>query len=279
MLLTPEITDSERGWFCDHGIDVHEVPYPIPPNRWRTPVGGTSFSPAVLLRYHLFTPGFKSWDRIVHVDVDAIIGGPVEEILGGGRFVAVPDVGMKLRHNFSDEATFRSVVQHFRFPDSRSFNGGVFSFDPALIDEGLFERLLSTTDRYQRTLLYKDQTVMNVHFAHLWHRASLRMNFRPPKRLFFRLFASIPSQKGLILHFMGPGNPWDPGCRYYHLWLKTKALADQLPSDWSAESVESPDIGRLKPLAIRAAVETVRWWRLCSRLTRRLAKRLLRVGT
>ena len=108
--------------------------------------------------YRLMIPKLINQDRVLYLDADIIVNGPLSDFyysdLNGAPVGVVKDYGMG---------------EHFPFPyldasvSKKYFNSGVLLVDCAKWrNEGLVDTLLQTVKEYGDQVLYGDQCILNI---------------------------------------------------------------------------------------------------------------------
>lgn len=229
-LCTP---DADRAALLASGIHVIDVPAIVGPAPAHSGRVQDRFA-ATYTKLHAFRLGFL--DRVVHVDSDAVVLQPVDELFDGDDFAAVPDAGLDL-------------------PTREHFNSGVFAVSPsaALFDDMMSR--LATTASYDGG----DQGFLNAYFPS-WR--ALDPVFNTTKRIFSHHSALFDDDDVRVLHYVG-AKPWQPGRsggRYDELdarWLEhlrpfelhdlVRSLRDAAATSGTALDGTAPRGGRPRP--------------------------------
>jgi lipopolysaccharide biosynthesis glycosyltransferase len=172
----------------------------------------------VTLRLSLFTPFFKQWGKIVHVDGDVVILGPLNGLLATAGFLAAPDYGATLSAQFIEPHLFKERFPKRYNPHAPAFNAGVFSFSTAIIADDTYSRIRTLFDKYYGYCGFAEQSILNIYFYKTWSALPWEYNtyyrYLPKNKLKWA--------KGCaIIHFpMGRGvtRPWEDGNPFSKIW-------------------------------------------------------------
>ncbi|MBD8078064.1 hypothetical protein IF651_03200 [Cellulosimicrobium arenosum] len=187
-LCTP---DANTTALLASGIHVVDVPPIVNPHTARGTARAGSAAAKVQDRFaatytklHVFR--LDAWDRLVYLDADTVVLGPVDELFAGDDFAAVPDAGLDL-------------------PRGDVFNSGVFAFTPSREVFARMEAVLRTGGSYDGG----DQGFLNA-FLPSWR--ALPLEFNTTKRIFAHHAPLFDAEDVRVLHHVG-AKPWQPGAR------------------------------------------------------------------
>lgn len=225
MLLYRDIPEEELGWFKENNVILYSPPALYSDDEWfRRQRSSRTYPPIVTLRLHLFTSLFKKWKKIVHLDGDIIIFGPLKHIVEAPDFSAVPDYGSTLSAQFSEPYRFKEIFPRRFNGNAPAFNAGVFVLDTSIIKEDSFAAIRRFFDTYYEQCRFAEQSILNLYFHKKWNPLPWKFN------TYYRyLPGKIPSyaEGCTILHFPAGKNetrPWEPGNPFYPLWRKNLSL-------------------------------------------------------
>lgn len=268
LLLAHEVPESELEWFKEKGILVYPVNQSVTSaryGRW----------PSIILgKFFLFTPYFKKWERVVYLDADIIVQGPLAKLTHCEGFTAAPD-----RYS-------RTVAQEFKHPSpslqhayrlsSPAFNSGVLVIETKSIRNETFEDLQRLSERYQPEVRYGEQAILNLYWLGKWNRLPVIYNFlanHPQYRKMDRTRV-----KAAILHFAWRPKPWDPRSKFHDAWSDSLRRADviDLKNPPSQITALSPaEIWRFE-LSLKCREITWKMKQAGQRFTREVKKRFHR---
>lgn len=215
MLITDSIQEKE--WFTERGIQVREFAIPVKYTE------GPAYK-STYLKFNIFTKEFKRWDKIIYLDTDIIVVGDISGLLDCKGFNACRDP-LNLSQQFHKLPPGIS-------PDANAFNAGVLVFDTCLISDTTFSELLTLNDTLAPSLIYQEQSILNLYFYGRWNPLPHMYNYHPythrfsfPEPLFDCRDISVS-----ILHFFGKGRkPWFPDSPYFGIYndfLKKSEVID-----------------------------------------------------
>ena len=159
--------------------------------------------------YRLMIPKLINQDRILYLDSDIIVNGPLSDFyysdLGDAPIGVVKDYGLG---------------EHFPFPyldasvSKKYFNSGVLLVDCAKWrNEGLVDTLLQTVEEYGDQVLYGDQCILNIVLRETAKYYSFTENAQ------VQYIEAIKNQHNIksisldatptIIHYAAKHKPWD----------------------------------------------------------------------
>lgn|GEM_PF-142893 len=186
-LCTPDADTSALLASGIHVVDVPPIVNPHTAGRGRAGRGDARVQErfaATYTKLHVFR--LDAWDRLVYLDADTVVLGPVDELFAGDDFAAVPDAGLDL-------------------PRGDVFNSGVFAFTPSRATFARMEARLRTGGSYDGG----DQGFLNE-FLPQWR--ALPLEFNTTKRIFAHHAPLFDAEDVRVLHHVG-AKPWQPGTR------------------------------------------------------------------
>ena len=219
MLLYRDIPDEELRWFIDNDVIVR-----MPEDRcseavWRSRQRSPRVYPtAVNMRLDLFKPEYRRWDKIVHIDADTIVLGPLHSLLDGEGFSAVPDYGSTLASHFTAPERFHEIFDGKFHPKEPAFNAGVFVFSPSQINSDCYDTLWKLFDQYFEHCNFAEQSILNLYFYKNWDPLPWKMN------MFFHHMPKKIKTTGTgctVIHFpmtLQSSRPWEPGNPFFPVW-------------------------------------------------------------
>lgn len=226
MLLYRDIPEEELGWFKENNVILYSPPALYSDDEWFRRQGSSrTYPPIVTLRLYLFTPVFKKWKKIVHLDGDIIIFDLLDQIVEAQGFSAVPDYGSTLSAQFSEPYRFKEIFPRGFNGNAPAFNAGVFVLDTAIIKEDSFAAIRSLFDAYYEHCRFAEQSILNLYFHKKWHPLPWKFN-----TYYRHLPGKLPfyAEGCTILHFPAGRNetrPWEPGNPFYPLWRRNLSLS------------------------------------------------------
>ena len=180
-------------------------------------------------KLHAFA--LTDFDRVVFIDADAVVLGPVDSLFDGAGFAACPDWGADL------------VLERF--------NSGVFALTPERV---AFDALVARIDDV-RSYDGGDQGFLNA-MQPDWRPLDRRFNVLT--RLAHDRPALAMTEEARILHFVGR-KPWEPGVRTHvqqrleTLWRRALTPDDMEKAFETA--VGQPGEGAARPSVVLSLVE------------------------
>jgi lipopolysaccharide biosynthesis glycosyltransferase len=232
MLLAQEIPEKDLKWFRDKGILI-KICKPISTKKT---IGILNNPIVVLIKFYLFTKFFKNWDKIIYLDSDVIVRGPLEELTktkGLAAYNAKYGIfqSFRLYDQFSKTTNKKMYNRLKKELDSNpySFNAGIMAFNTNIIKKDTFTKIKKLYERYKKISIHNEESILNLFFYKKWKKISQVYNLRPD-----HIKRCVPIKekniKGIILHFLGEENrPWKPQNYFYKEWknnLKKAELID-----------------------------------------------------
>jgi len=226
LLLGQGIGQDDMAWFREKGIKVRSFPK----------ITGASFRkhPSTILgKFHLFSPEFKRWKKVVYLDADIIVEASLDDLKDVKGFSAVPDIHFKsLEDQFmrpekdldpGQRNVYELLIELFDMKEP-AFNSGVMAFDTGIIrDENMVDRLM---DQYRMfgSVANSDQSIFNLFFYRDWHRLPLVYNNYFPYRRPSWKPGYVPTDS-IVQHFLWD-KPWTRDNRHYdRLWEHNLSIA------------------------------------------------------
>ena len=175
MLLSNQIPEKNLKWFRKKGIIVKKLKPLYQNKEWYQNLPKNVLSPTMSVKYHLFTPEFKRWDKIIYLDSDIIVRDSLNKLTKVKTFGAVQDMFIvKLRRQFTDEENltketkpvFKNLKQQYNL-NQDCFNAGVFAFNTKIIDSQTLSKLKNLFQKYRQISKYSEQSILNL-FFHKW---------------------------------------------------------------------------------------------------------------
>jgi hypothetical protein len=225
MMLSDCINSEMKLELETHGIIAKELPLPFNHDECRE-MGMTEIHPINMMKHLLFLPDFQKWDKIIYMDADIIVNGPIHGMLAVKRFAAIPDWLYTLENQFMDPAVASKICTN-RDPRASTFNAGVFAFCPAALPENTSSSLNQLAKQHLSKTTFADQSIMNI-FFYEWEPLSAAYNYFPG---FLNTFP-FPSSLALVAHFAGQDMPrLGSGSYWAKRWEINRRAYDDLPID------------------------------------------------
>lgn len=213
MLLAHNIPENELEWFHQKGILIKKCE-PLHDEEI-----GKGYSPIVLDKFYLFSTEFKKWEKIIYLDSDIIINGPLYSITKINGFSAVVST-LKLKEQFNQGSNAFTELSGKYNLAGKSCNTGIMAFSTSIIKDDTFLKLKEIFNSFYASILYADEAVLNLYFYGHWKKlprvfgldVNLLLNFNIRKK----------NIKSIVLHFIRNEfsgiKPWDPASPYYPEW-------------------------------------------------------------
>ncbi len=214
----------EDAWFTDRGVFVH---YASAFDHRASPRQNL-----LLSKLEMFRDTFGRWKKLLYLDTDVIVRGSLAGALRFGGIAAVQGFTWPLQRDrlrkpdwFERDARrrYRELARRYGV-DGYGVNGGVYVVDTSVIQPDLFTSLTTFHARYRDILRFADEGVVSTFFKDAlvslppcYNMGVDWYGLRDPDR-----------DDGIVLHFVGPMKPWNPGCPYHGEYLRNLALADDL---------------------------------------------------
>ncbi|MGA1866774.1 MAG: glycosyltransferase [Thermoplasmatota archaeon] len=226
LLLEQGIGQEDLAWFREKGIEVRSFPKMTRASFKKHPA-------TILGKFHLFSPEFKRWKKVIYLDSDIIVEASLDELKEVKGFNAVPDIHFKsLEDQFKGlekdiDQGQRNVYESLtRLYDMRepAFNSGVMAFDTDIIkNEDMVDRLMDLYNRFG-PVANSDQSIFNLFFYRNWNRLPLVYdNYFPYRRPSWRPIY-VPTES-IVQHFLWD-KPWTRNDRHYdRLWMNNLSMA------------------------------------------------------
>ncbi|MBN1389802.1 MAG: hypothetical protein JXA22_04065 [Candidatus Thermoplasmatota archaeon] len=215
LLLAQEIKKDDLTWFMERGIIVRPI------SKMHT--GSFSKHPSTILgKFHLFSPEFKRWKKVIFLDADIIVEASLDGLKEVEGFNAVPDIHFKsLQDQFRGQNKLSGEKEKTAYKDLErmydieqpAFNSGVMSFDTKIIaNDNMFNLLMDLHSRFG-PIANSDQSILNLFFYKTWNRLPLFFNNYFPYRRPTWKPRYIPTDS-IIQHFLWD-KPWTRDDRYF----------------------------------------------------------------
>jgi hypothetical protein len=246
-LLAHDVPEPDLAWFESRGVHVRRC--------HGFAEFGMQLGTPQSNKFYLFTPEVRRWDRVVYFDADVIVRGSLERLTGVERFAACFDLGSprlvhqltrpqyafyrprripRIRRRMAPEA-WRRIRRDYDLR-ARCFNGGVFAFPSAIVDERLVAALRDLLERYWPSVErgYSDQAVLNLLFYRAWEPLPLAYDLFP--HFVARFIAGTEPQRMDAVVFHCPTvKPWSLDNAFHDEWADNLRRADEI------------DLGRPRP--------------------------------
>lgn len=268
LLLAHAVPEPELEWFEERGILVYRC-RPL----FGQDMGG--MPPVLTSKFHLFTPPFRRWRRVIYMDADCLVRASIDPLAELEGFHSVLDwnpvlklqtsTPRMLRCRGADLSEQRRLLrrQEAYSPDAPAFCAGFFVLDTGLIVDSTCAELVASMQKLRYMSRFGDQLVLNLHFRHTWSCLSPIYNLilhhgRPPWPL------AASDTDAIIVHCAGPDKPWVSGAPFNDEWHCMFSMADRMNLDdipegetWSEARMNT----RTRHLRRRLAVSNIaRLW-------------------
>lgn len=224
MLLAHNIEEHDLKWFKNKGILVTSCNL-VTEKPWGK--NGDFFKPLIADKFYLFKEEFKKWEKIIYIDADIIVNGPLDELTKVKKFGAVNDIFNRKMHTQFDLNEDKCLLFNDFNLNRKAFNAGLFVFNTELIYPNLFNELRNFLNHYNSCLKYGEQSALNYFFGDIreelpaiYNVCVNYLNFKIPKKI-----------KCIVLHFAKKEDIpilWDSKNQYYTLWFKNLEKADYI---------------------------------------------------
>jgi len=195
----------------------------------------------LLTKFHLFTPYFKKWRKVIYLDADIIVRASLDELIKVKGFAAIINNRYKLKNQFNNNEN-RLMYKHLKGNydlNEKSFNAGVFTFNTDIINKDSFSRLKNLFLTYKDISLYGDQGILNLFFYNKWRKLPIVYNLQES------FFKNKDKIRPIISHFI-EHDAWDLDPPFRKEWennLKKAELIDlkNIPNArrWTREEIRS----------------------------------------
>ncbi len=211
-------------WFLKNGISI----YYIERGLW----GNVPEKTEILLsKFHIVHPFMKKWDKLLFLDCDIIINGPLQGLLRFEGHHAVPGILFPYLKNRLSTPKLSEFFKYINFKsfelkintNSSGFNGGLYLIDLNKITNSTFYDGLNFFKKYRDFL--------NLDFGDEALIASFFSREIQPLPLCYNVFMNFnTSTSGIILHYLGKNKPWHQSHPMYHNYIKNLQLSDKFSS-------------------------------------------------
>ena len=188
------------------------------------------------IKSYLFTGSFKYWERVVCLDADTIVMGPLGPLANPRCYTAPPfEDGHPVSKEFRDGGAFlknglSSTRRQFDL-SRRTLDPGVFSFPTTIIQPQTFDEL---KELFQKSLEYAYHPQRAV-FDLMFSVGSKELSFAYGSSIWFHVFPYFPRGFkptqffGAVLHFSEhDGKPWMAMSPRAGTWRRNLERASQL---------------------------------------------------
>lgn len=241
------LTDTERQWIDARDIRLNGE---IDTSGWKDLVRDKRLSPSALVRLVLARHFADRYDKLLYIDADISVHGPVNAIMdldtGEAPIAAAPSGRL-----FINAATQEKVETHFRAlgmtAPYRFFNSGVMLIDVKKWNrEDLGERALAFIRRDPALCFLLDEHALNglldgrfTPLSPIWNARSLA--WRSP--------VVQAMLEPVLIHYDGPNKPWKrfgrhrrlfenrTGYRLYENFVRSSPWPDWLDEQWTAKDL------------------------------------------
>ena len=229
LILYQGKENDDLRWFRDKGIIVKSF----------SEITSRSFAkhpPTVLGKFHLFTPEFKRWEKVLYLDADIIVEASLYKLKTVEGFNAVPDIHFKtLGDQFnprgnglvSSRKKLYENLNRIYDVSEPAFNTGVMAFDTDIIKNfHIFDSLMDLYNKY-KSIANSDQSILNLFFLRNWNRLPLVYNnYFPYQRVAWK--PRYVHTNSIIQHFLWD-KPWTRNDRYYDkIWRNNLSSAQYI---------------------------------------------------
>jgi lipopolysaccharide biosynthesis glycosyltransferase len=224
LLLAHEANADDTRWFSEKGIIVKFCK--------ALPIASDKKVDIILAsKLYLFTDYFKQWKRVIFLDLDIIIRGPIDGLCDVDGFGACTSLGSTLKDNLIDfenidPALLAEINSHFDLYRN-AFNSGVMSFDSEIIGKSIFNELLNMFNKYIKVARYGDQLILNLCFSKTYKEMLPVYNRIIEKSEYANINPS--HAEGIIIHTVSMGDgPWNPDNIFHDEWKNNFDKADHI---------------------------------------------------
>lgn len=223
LLITNGISEKDLNWFRDKGILIYDAPL-LDNSRQ----GEKTYPPIVLSKFYLFQDYFKQWNKIIFLDADIIVRGPLDYLLGLSGFSAAEAVSFRLRNEFiDDQERIKEISQKYDLR-GRALATGVMVIDSDIIKQNTFKEINSLYERFKYIYQYSEESTLNLYFYKNWNILPSIYNSIPG---YINKIYGIKKNKVLavIFHFVCDTiKPWEKGNPYYQEWFDNFKKAEMI---------------------------------------------------
>jgi lipopolysaccharide biosynthesis glycosyltransferase len=224
VLLTDDVSREDIEWFRTRGVSVLScAPITNHGKFFNDPV--PALTRATLLRFYCFTDFFRQWERVLYLDTDILIRGPIDRVLNAQKkFAAVrAQFPTTVRDVFLPTISHEekaSLSQQFDL-DAPTFNAGVFSLQPLLFSRDAFPKLVELYKKFGPLTKMGDQSIISAYFGSDWEELPSLLNLQMNSTAVPARFASA-----FVIHFCGTLKPWHAGHPLFPEWMRMRERAD-----------------------------------------------------
>lgn len=241
MLLADDISENDLEWFKKKEIIIYNC-NPL----WGSSIG-KGYNPVVLNKFYLFTSYFKKWNRIIYIDADVIVKGPLNKLTKLNGFAAVKST-VNLGDQFIHDNQQYKLIENKYKTVAKSFNTGFFVFPASLIKDDTIDSLLKLFENYKDISLYADEAILNLYFYKNWKSLPYIYNYLITIDLLNNNYKPAYSN-ALLYHFIKIDGiekcrPWHPENIFYEEWNYNLQRAEEINiskpikvAEWSISNV------------------------------------------
>ena len=226
MLITDDsVEDNDLKWFYSKGILVKKYPYFYSEKDWYETLPIGVLHPIVCSKVYLFTKEFKIWDKILYIDSDIILRGPLNNLTKIKTFGAVKNSYNQYLHmQFGQNNTiiYSELKKNYNI-FSNAFNAGVFCFDTNQIEGNIKEKFKFLYEKYSSISTYSEQSILNLIFYKKWESLPSYYNYSLYKDI--NSYNINPKKVvSIVLHFSGHNKPWKKDSPFFKEWNQVKGI-------------------------------------------------------
>lgn len=236
-LLSQNVSPKNKEWFSNKGIYIYDCK-PLA----RRNIGSYNLSFTALIKFYLFTPYFKKWEKVIFLDADIIVKASLEKLTKISQFAAVPDcikitspflnywctnIGYQVFNRNKNSRLFNLLENKFDLT-ADSFNTGVMVIPTKSIQPNTLFELKRLFNKYKNIAATGDQTILNLFFYKKWKKLSYIYNSSVHSLPYYYRFEA-DKMKTAILHFLGNNvKPWNIKSKFYLEWTSNLKRAQNI---------------------------------------------------
>lgn len=242
VMVYHDVPDCQLEWFRERSILVKKCSPLVDESRYGR------WATITLCKFYLFTPEFKKWNKVVFVDVDTIIRGPISGVLSVRGFAAVPNF-ITIEKTFPVDALenhkVRLYLQSMCNPKDLTFNSGFMVFDSNFVGKNTMDELMGIFHNIGHLSSVPDQIVLNLYFAGRYEKLPYAYNMYLRDLTLWLVRLKIVQVKGVVLHFLGTSlkqvnKPWNKRNVFYDIWKNNLDKADDIKIGLAVEATHDP---------------------------------------
>lgn len=220
MLLSDNISDSDKDWFREKGILLF-----CPPLLSQLKFGHRSYPPLLFSKLYLFHEYFKKWRSVVFLDSDIIVRASFSALSELPGFNAPLAITIKLKDEFIPDA--KKYLPSIYNLNGKAFTTGVFAFNTDIIKKNTLPEMIEMFNKYHELCFFGEEAILNLFFYKKWAEVIELYNYIPwyMKDFYALNDYNFPAP---IIHSVCSFKPWEDNHPNKLEWKNNLSKADEI---------------------------------------------------